>query len=135
MDTQADKQTNRSALEAIGMQRENTGPANTNGAMASETGRPASPRSGPSDLALQYMEALRARRRIEPPGGLRIFNPDETPEQREVRIRETLAGLAAMRALAASGTEEDGRIWDEVMKAVERSRSGLPDVDSDLPDS
>src|SRR5687767_3295014 len=81
-------------------------------------------RNGHRDLAAWYLEDLRALRRVQPPGGPRIFNPDETPEEREVRIREALVGLEALRELAAQGTEEDGRIWDEVMKAVERSRSG-----------
>jgi hypothetical protein len=86
-------------------------------------------------LAAWYLEELRAARRLQPPGGLRIFNPDETPEERDVRIREALAGLKRLQAFAAAGTEEDGRVWDEVMKAVERSRAGLPDAEPGLPDS
>jgi hypothetical protein len=114
MDTQADKQTERMPEDQAEVSNAESAPPETNGVSV----------NGYPDLATWYLEELRAMRRAQPPGGLRIFNPDETPEEREVRIRETLAGLRAMQEFAAEGTEEDGRVWDEVMKAVERSRSG-----------
>jgi alkanesulfonate monooxygenase SsuD/methylene tetrahydromethanopterin reductase-like flavin-dependent oxidoreductase (luciferase family) len=75
----------------------------------------------------EYLEALRAMRRAEPKGGRRIFNPDETPEEAEERIRENLAGLDSLRATArpAHGpmTDEDrleAAMHDEMMARLER---------------
>ena len=94
------------------------------------------PSGGPttSDGA-RYLEALRARRRAEPSGGLRIFNPDETPVEREERIREQLAGLAALAERSDEESNESPELWDQVMETVERPRLEfheiiLNDVDS-----
>ena len=125
MDTQAENQNEQGPRDQAEASSLTPGSSQTNGTSG----------NGHRDLAAWYLEDLRAMRRAQPPGGLRIFNPDETAEEREVRIRETLAGLKAMQEFAAAGTEEDGRVWDEVMKAVERSRSGTAGPDPDAQDS
>src|SRR4051812_16469388 len=55
------------------------------------------PQGGPTTAdGARYLEDLRARRRAEPEGGLRIFNPDETPEERDERISRARAWLATL---------------------------------------
>jgi hypothetical protein len=125
MDTQADKQAERMSEDQTQASSAKAAPPGTNGASG----------HGDRNLAAWYLEDLRALRRVQPPGGPRIFNPDETPEEREIRIRKTLSGLKALQEFAAAGTEEDGRVWDEIMEAVQRSRSGLSDADPDAHDS
>jgi hypothetical protein len=94
------------------------------------------PTGGPttSDGAA-YLEYLRAQRRAEPSGGLRLFNPDETPEEAETRIRETLAGLAALSEIGDDEPGEAPEIWDRVMEAIERPRLQFHSIGLDTSDS
>jgi hypothetical protein len=124
MDTQTDEQIQDTSAQSGAAKSDTLAATAGNGVERNGRRQAASHASGSQDLALQYMEALRERRRIEPPGGLRIFNPDETPQERDVRIKEQLAGLEALREKAAALTEDEARIWDEVLRAVRRSRSG-----------
>jgi hypothetical protein len=107
-------------------------PERQSGSAGSRNGRPAGPTTREG---AQYLEELRALRRAQPPGGLRIFNPDETPEEAAVRIREVLDGLAALNDDRSEDAEEEGKIWDEVMEAVAKSRSGGGEHDSEALDS
>jgi hypothetical protein len=97
---------------------------------AARNGRPASPMTSEG---AQYLEELRALRRAQAPGGPRIFNPDETPEEARQRIREALTGLAALHECKSEEDDDEGKIWDEVIEAVAKSRSGFSEIDSEAP--
>jgi hypothetical protein len=75
-----------------------------------------------TSLAARYLEDLRARRRVEPQGGLRIFNPDETPEERDQRIREALAGLDSLLAATDEEAEEQRETWEALKAALHQGR-------------
>lgn len=93
------------------------------------------PTGGPTTRdGAEYLQDLRAMRRAEPKGGRRIFNPDETPEEAEERIREALAGLQALSEMKDDEPDEAPEIWDQVMEAVKRPRLQLHDVDLDTSD-
>jgi hypothetical protein len=64
------------------------------------------PTGGPTTAdGARYLEELRAQWRSRPKGGLRLFNPDETPAERDERIREAQALLESLR----STTPDEGR--------------------------
>jgi len=105
-------------------------------------GRPANgasrrtPTGGPTTAdGARYLEELRAQWRARQKDGPRIFNPDETTEERDERVREALAGLAALAAGSDGGSDEPPEIWDEVMESIKRPRLEFREVDLDNLDS
>jgi hypothetical protein len=93
------------------------------------------PTGGPTtDDGARYLEELRTQWRARSKDGPRIFNPDETPEERDERIREALAGLAALAECDDDASDEAPEIWDEVMQAVERPRLEFHEIDLDNSD-
>ena len=94
------------------------------------------PTGGPTTAdGARYLEELRAQWRARPKDGPRLFNPDETPEEREERIRETLVGLELLQERAEKATGDDRITWERVMTSVAQSRSRQHTDDSAAPRS
>jgi hypothetical protein len=91
--------------------------------------------NGARSLAEQYLDDLRALRRQQPPGGLRIFNPDETSEERDERIRLARTWLASLDDITEEDGDEEGDLWESVLKAVQRPRLEFHGTDSEAIES
>jgi hypothetical protein len=90
------------------------------------------PTGGPTtDDGARYLEELRTQWRSRPDDGPRLFNPDETPAERDERIRGALAGLAALAEAGDEVPDESPEVWDQVMKAIEGPRVELREIDLD----
>jgi hypothetical protein len=82
----------------------------------------------------RYLEMLRAAR-AAPEGGVRHFNPDETPEEADERIRRARAWLASLDECdEGDGTDEEA-LWDEVMEALKRPTLEFHAIDLDTSDA
>jgi len=90
-------------------------------ASASDRGDLGDARRGPlTPDGAAFLESLRARRRQDGLRGTHTFSLDETPDERDARIKRQVAGLKQFEEMAAQMSEEEGRIMDEIVQRIDR---------------
>lgn len=67
-----------------------------------------------------FLESLRARREVSQLYGIHTFIPDETPDERDARIKRQVAGLEQLEEMSAQMTDEESRIMDEIVRRTDR---------------